>query len=108
MTDDILELETRWFARLLLEGNVTAKEDFKALSSVLTNRPTIFTHSRFNSFGLAVTQAFMASNVVSLPSLKQALEKQPRLLTSVLQNFSRDKAMVLEAWEKCKAGILAR
>ena len=108
VTDDIFELETRWFARLLLEGNVTAREDFKALSSALTNRPTIFTHSRFNSFGQAVTQAFMASNVVSLPSLKQALEKQPRLLTSVLQNFSRDKAMVLEAWEKCKAGILAR
>ena len=105
-TTDVHELETRWFIRLLLEGKVVEPAGFQRLTSALKNSPSIITHSRFNPFGLQITQDFSLAGVKSLASLRRGLQQNPNAFLPTFHKFAAHKPDVREAWDLCKGAIL--
>ena len=105
-TSDVFELEIRWFVRLLLEGKVLESKAFQRLTSALKNSPSIITHSRFNPFGLQITQDFSLAGAQSIASLKRALQKSSGIFLPTFLKFAVNKSEVREAWDACKKAIL--
>ena len=102
------EVECRWFSRLLFEGEVTGRSEFKALQALLSVKPTIITHSRFHKFGLSITQELLMANVSNLKTMQVALDKHPSLLNGTLSQFvHKDKGQteMLKCWELCKKRV---
>ena len=63
----------RWFLRSLLEGAVVAPSLFERLRPMLKISPSLITHARYNTLGLALVHPVMKQRVDSRQRLSAAV-----------------------------------